>query len=97
QVLASFVQKDVRYVAIEIGIGGYQAHLAGDIFRALYGDCKDKATLLSRMLQEVGLRSDFVLIPTERGTVHADPTSSQLIQFVFEKNSYIGVLPHASR
>src|SRR5580765_321267 len=69
QALASFMQSDVRYVAIEIGIGGYQPHPAADIFRARYGDCKDKATLLSTMLREVGIASDYVLIDTHRGNV----------------------------
>jgi len=72
--LSSFLQSEVRYVAIEIGIGGYQPHPAADIFRARYGDCKDKATLLSTMLHEVGIESDYVLIDTHRGTVN--PTLS---------------------
>jgi transglutaminase-like putative cysteine protease len=67
--LASFLQSEVRYVAIEIGIGGYQPHPAADIFRARYGDCKDKATLLSSMLHEVGIDSEYLLISTYRGTV----------------------------
>jgi hypothetical protein len=67
--LASFVQSDIRYVAIEIGIGGYQPHPAADIFRARYGDCKDKATLLSTMLHEAGIASNYVLIDTHRGNV----------------------------
>ncbi len=67
--LASFLQSDVRYVAIEIGIGGYQPHPAADVFRARYGDCKDKATLLSAMLHEVGIESEYVLIDTHRGNV----------------------------
>lgn len=67
--LASFLQSDVRYVAIEIGIGGFQPHRAGDIFRVRYGDCKDKATLMSAMLHEVGIESEYVLIDTERGIV----------------------------
>jgi hypothetical protein len=70
--LASFLQSDVRYVAIEIGIGGYQPHPAQDVFRARYGDCKDKATLLSSMLHEVGVESDYVIVNTYRGTVHPD-------------------------
>ena len=70
--MAAFVQTDVRYVAIEIGIGGFQAHPAGDVFQHRYGDCKDKATLLGSMLQEAGIRSNDVIIHTERGIV--DPT-----------------------
>ena len=70
--LASFVQSDIRYVAIEIGVGGYLPHPAPDIFRVRYGDCKDKATLLSSMLHEVGIESDYVIISTHRGVVHPD-------------------------
>jgi transglutaminase-like putative cysteine protease len=74
--LATFVQGDVRYVAIEIGIGGHQPHYAVDIFHARYGDCKDKATLLSTMLQEAGIRSNYVLIDTDRGFVKPSLPSS---------------------
>jgi transglutaminase-like putative cysteine protease len=68
--LTAFLQSEVRYVEIRIGIGGWQPHPAGDIFHARYGDCKDKATLLSSMLQEVGIKSSYVLIDTHRGVVH---------------------------
>jgi Domain of Unknown Function with PDB structure (DUF3857)/Transglutaminase-like superfamily len=69
--LAGFLQNDIRYVAVEIGIGGYQPHPASDVFHFRYGDCKDKATLLSSMLQEAGIRSEYVLIDTERGVVQS--------------------------
>ena len=77
--LARFAQKDVRYVAIEIGIGGYQPHAAGDVFRNRYGDCKDKATLLKTMLQEIGIDSHYVLVNTTRGAV--DPQLPMLASF----------------
>jgi hypothetical protein len=70
--LARFVQKDIRYVAIELGIGGWQPHPASDVFSVRYGDCKDKATLLSSMLQEIGVESYYVVINTERGTVRPE-------------------------
>jgi hypothetical protein len=69
QTLAHFVQRDVRYVAIELGIGGYQPHPAVDVFTHRYGDCKDKATLLSSMLKEIGVESYYVIISSERGAV----------------------------
>ncbi len=74
--LASFLQTDVRYVAIEIGIGGYQPHPAADVFKARYGDCKDKATLLSTMLHEVGVESDYLVINTNRGIAVPELPSS---------------------
>jgi hypothetical protein len=73
--IASFVQTNIRYVAIEIGIGGNQPHAAADTFKARYGDCKDKATLLSAMLSAVGIRSTWVLVDTERGAISSDAPS----------------------
>jgi hypothetical protein len=70
--LASFVQKEIRYVAIELGIGGYQPHPAAEVYLHRYGDCKDKATLLHAMLNEIGIRSYLVIINTVRGSVTVD-------------------------
>ena len=75
EAIADFVQSDIRYVAIEIGIGGNQPHPAADIFRARYGDCKDKATLLSAMLQAVGIRSTWVMVHTHRGVIAQEAPS----------------------
>jgi len=69
-VLGKFVQDDVRYVAIQLGIGGWQPHAANDIFSHHFGDCKDKATLLSTMLKEIGIDSYYVAVNTERGTIN---------------------------
>ena len=73
--LAVFAQRDIRYVAIEIGIGGYQPHPAREVFGNLYGDCKDKATLLGAMLREVGVESHYVLVHSRRGVVTSEAPS----------------------
>jgi Domain of Unknown Function with PDB structure (DUF3857)/Transglutaminase-like superfamily len=70
--LGKFVQDDIRYVAIELGIGGWQPHAANDIFSHHFGDCKDKATLMSTMLKEIGIDSYYVVVNTQRGTVNAN-------------------------
>lgn len=72
QALADFMQKEIRYVGIELGIGGLQPHSATEVFSHRYGDCKDKATLLSSMLHEVGIDSYYVIINTVRGGVNTD-------------------------
>jgi len=69
QALADFMQREVRYVAIELGIGGWQPHRAAEVFANRYGDCKDKATLFRSMLREIGIESYHVAIYTERGAV----------------------------
>jgi transglutaminase-like putative cysteine protease len=65
--LARFAQRDVRYVEIAIGIGSHQPHPADAILSTLYGDCKDKVTLLSSMLAAIGVHSHYVLVHTDRG------------------------------
>ena len=70
--LAGFTQRQIRYQAVEIGIGGHQPHAAGDVFAHRFGDCKDKATLLNTMLQEIGIESYNVMISPERGRVRPD-------------------------
>jgi Domain of Unknown Function with PDB structure (DUF3857)/Transglutaminase-like superfamily len=72
QAIASFLQLDIRYVAISLGIGGFQPHAAPDVFSHRYGDCKDKATLMRTMLHEIGVDSYHVLINTERGSITHD-------------------------
>jgi len=43
--LHRFVAHDVRYVAVSLGIGGYQPRPAAQVLETGFGDCKDKATL----------------------------------------------------
>ena len=76
----TFVSREVRYVAVEIGIGGYQPHAAADVFRYRYGDCKDKATLLLTMLDHIGLRGHSALVGTRRD-IEADPQVPTLRTF----------------
>jgi Domain of Unknown Function with PDB structure (DUF3857)/Transglutaminase-like superfamily len=75
EAVAEFVQKQIRYFVIEMGIGGNQPHFAGDIFHNRYGDCKDKATLLSAMLSAVGVHSTLVMVDHRRGVVDPDAPS----------------------
>lgn len=64
QAISHYVQ-NVKYVAIEINLargGGYQPHLASDVFAKQYGDCKDKANLMRAMLKCAGIRSYLVSV-----------------------------------
>jgi hypothetical protein len=69
QALAEFMQHDIRYVGIELGVGSWQPHAAPDVFLHRYGDCKDKATLMRSMLREMGIESYYVVINTRRGAI----------------------------
>ena len=65
--LYAWVRDHVSYCAIEIGLGGWQPHAAGETFRHRYGDCKDKANLLREMFAAVGGKSDLVVLYSHAG------------------------------
>jgi len=67
--VADFMQQQIRYVGIEIGIGNLQPHSAEEVFRNRYGDCKDKATLMISMLSSVGIRATWVAVDHRRGVI----------------------------
>ncbi len=62
QACGEFARDDIRYVAHEIGIGGYRPRPAGETLESLWGDCKDKAFLLRALLGVHELRSFPVLV-----------------------------------
>jgi hypothetical protein len=67
QAVGEYVQKNIRYVAIEIGIGGYQPHRAEDTFRDKHGDCKDKVTLFRSLMKALNRDVYPVVINADRG------------------------------
>ncbi len=90
--LAGFSQHDIRYVEIQIGIGGFRPHSAADTFTHRYGDCKDKATVLSTMLSQIGVKSYYLFVRTERGAVGKDSPA----QAVFDHMILAIAMPEAS-
>ena len=75
--ITGFIQKNIRYFVVERGIGGWQAHYAGDIYRNRYGDCKDKTTLLISMLKVIGVRAYYFHVDSRRGII--DPEEPSLV------------------
>lgn len=62
----SWVARNVRYLGIYAGTGGYVPHSAASILKNRFGDCKDHVTLLEAMLRSVGIESTPALINSER-------------------------------
>ena len=54
----------IRYVAIELGEGGYKPAKPEKVLQDKYGDCKDKSILLISLLQAVGIKAEPVLLVT---------------------------------
>lgn len=65
--LYDWVRRNVRYCALEIGMGGWVPHEAEKVHEVRYGDCKDKATLLQSMLAVAGIPSRVATIYSHDG------------------------------
>ena len=64
---ARFVQNDVRYLGLEIGVNTHRPHPPAAVFAGRFGDCKDKSLLLSVILQQEGIPAYVTLINTTEG------------------------------
>jgi transglutaminase-like putative cysteine protease len=60
--LYDWVVGHVRYVAIELGVGGIVPHDAGSVLANGYGDCKDQAVLYAALLKAEKIDANLVLI-----------------------------------
>jgi len=56
------MQQRMRYVAVEIGVGGWQTLDAGFVGQNQYGDCKGLSNYMMAMLKEAGITSYPVII-----------------------------------
>jgi len=77
EALYDYVAKNFRYVSLSLGLGRYQPHAASDVLHNQYGDCKDKHTLLSSLLEAEGLHASSVLINSSRKLDPEIPSPSQ--------------------
>lgn len=72
--LHDWVSNDIRYVAIELGRGGYVPRSAETVVRTGFGDCKDKAMLFLAALKKIGVTGYPVLL-NAYGTRSTNPPS----------------------
>jgi transglutaminase-like putative cysteine protease len=73
-----FVQDEVRYLGLEIGVNAYRPHSPAVTLSRRFGDCKDKSSLFVALLGELGVEAQVALVNTELGPAVADlhPTAS---------------------
>jgi transglutaminase-like putative cysteine protease len=57
-----WVVKNIKYVALEFGIGGFKPLQPGVVLQNMYGDCKDSMILLLAMLRIAGIEAYPTLI-----------------------------------
>jgi hypothetical protein len=57
-----WVQKNIKYIAIEDGDNGFVPREASLVLKRRYGDCKDKTSILVAMIRSQGLKASFAWI-----------------------------------
>ncbi len=62
EVLLAYLRRKVRYVAVEVGIGGYRPSPPEEVLSRKWGDCKDKSLLLVDLLADQGIEAHPALI-----------------------------------
>ncbi len=77
--LFRFVAQEIRYQQdYESSIAGVRPHSCPIVLERGYGDCKDKAVLLIRLAQEVGIDVNFAILRTRpRGRVEREVPNQQ--------------------
>jgi Domain of Unknown Function with PDB structure (DUF3857)/Transglutaminase-like superfamily len=64
-VLYDFLQKNTRYISIQLGIGGWQPFDAKYVASKKYGDCKALSNYMVALLKEAGIKARYVVIRSD--------------------------------
>ena len=77
--LCSFVDRNTRYVSLQLGIGGYQPATAFSVAQMGLGDCKGLSNFMRGLLKGIGIDSRLVAIGTdEPELIRSHPNVNQL-------------------
>lgn len=60
--LYEFLQKNSRYISVQLGIGGWQPFDANYVATNRYGDCKALSNYMYSLLKEAGVKSFYTLV-----------------------------------
>ncbi|WPU94646.1 DUF3857 domain-containing protein [Mucilaginibacter sabulilitoris] len=78
--LYNYMQKSMRYVSIQLGIGGYKPFPATFVDQKKYGDCKALSNYMRALLSAVNIPSNYAIIKAGYNEEPAD--------FAFPNNTF---------
>lgn len=90
KIIYEYVQRNTRYISVQVGIGGIQPISAGDVDRVKYGDCKGLTNYTKALLEAVGVTSYYTHI--EAGSTQFD--FQEDFPSIEQGNHVILAIPH---
>jgi transglutaminase-like putative cysteine protease len=79
QLIYKWIQKNIRYVAVEDGWRGFIPYPANDICEKRYGDCKDMTHLMVSMMKIAGLNATHAWVGTRDRPYTYDQVPSPIV------------------
>ncbi len=68
--LYDYLQKNTRYISVQLGIGSWQPYDAKYVATKKYGDCKALSNYMKSLLKEAGLNGYYVLVNSDDDDTH---------------------------
>lgn len=68
KLLYDYMQKNTRYISIQLGIGGWQPYDAKYVATKKYGDCKALSNYMVSLLNEANVPARYVLVKAGSGS-----------------------------
>jgi len=73
-----YLQSKVRYISVQVGIGGWKPMLAEDVDKLAYGDCKALTNYTKAMLDVIGVPSYYTVLHAGDSEISMDPAFSTM-------------------
>lgn len=78
-----YVQREIRYLGVDIGQGGFVPRPVDQILQSRFGDCKDMVMLLTTLLRELGVEAAPLFVDSKyRGKIDTIPPSHSAFDHV---------------